>query len=835
MNFSVPFSFFIFLCFIVNSIKAQEITINDAETGFPLSGALISTNDKSKFIITNEKGQAPLLFFENYNDVSIQMYGYVTTKIKLNEFLDKNIIVSLLVQQEYLEEVILSVARSKTSRKKIAEKVVVISSNKISNYNPSTGADLLKLSPGIRLQKSQGGGGSPVLRGFEANRVLIVIDGVRMNNAIYRTGHLQNSLTVDPHNIDRVEVIFGSSSVGYGSDALGGVIHYYTKSPIINSAKKIKTTFNTEFHSANKTSINNISTELSFKNWGSISSLSFSDFGDIRIGKKRTHLSDSWGLSPYYSNNTRTYFNPSQILNENSQIQKNTEYSQYDFFQKFSILLPSQNQLLLNFQYSSSSDIPRYDKLNEISNGSLKFSEWYYGPQKRLLFSPQLKIFPKKKFLEKGSIILAYQNVQESRITRSFSSLKRNNQEEYLNILSLNADFDFDLNDINSFSYGIEGTYNNLYSVGYSQNLILKNNNELVPGEIIDLDIRLPITSRYPSKGGTYQSLAAYVNWILDLNDKISLNAGFRLTRTFLKANWKESYNINALLSEVDMDSKALTETLALTYRPKENIQWSFMLSSGFRNPNIDDIGKIRESKGVLIVPNPFLKPEYAYNIEAGFTKFLKNTPNYISIRSYTTLISRHIIRSNYSIFSDTTTNDNSTIIYNGEELITEANKNLGDRYIFGGSIDGYYRFSKNLFSKASITITEGDKNSKYGPLPSISPLFGHFSLNYNTKLWNIIADFSFSESKNPEKYSHGGEDGLDETPVISYDFSENQIIYAGSPKWNDFSVLSNYTYSENIKLNFGISNILDSHYREFASGVSAPGRNFRLGLNIHF
>ena len=81
------------------------------------------------------------------------------------------------------------------------------------------------------VQQSQQGGGSPILRGFEANRILLVVDGVRLNNAIYRSGHLQNALTVDPFAVRSVEVRHGAGSVQYGSDALGGVIHYHTRSP----------------------------------------------------------------------------------------------------------------------------------------------------------------------------------------------------------------------------------------------------------------------------------------------------------------------------------------------------------------------------------------------------------------------------------------------------------------------------------------------------------------------------------------------------------------------------------------------------------------------------
>ena len=820
MKFITPHNLLVYFLFFSNILFAQEIEVRDSETGFPLSGVLINNNDKTIYTITDENGYASLSIFEITDIITIQIYGYKNQKINLKE--KDKFIIYMDGEEEALEEVILSVARSKTSRKQIAEKVNVISSEEISLNNPSTGGDILKLSPGIRLQKSQGGGGSPVLRGFEANRVLLVVDGVRMNNAIYRTGHLQNSITIDPNNIERVEVIFGSSSVGYGSDALGGVIHYYTKSPRINNDKKFKTSFNSQLQTANNSTLNNFTTELSFEKWASLSSISFSDFGDIKIGKKRNHGYKNWGLTPFYSKNNTNNYNPYQNENKDPNIQKNTNYNQLDILQKFSFLIAPKKQLLLNFQFSKSSNIPRYDKLVEEKNGSLKFAEWSYGPQQRLMIAPQFKFFSEKKFLNKGSLIIAYQNIRESRIKRKFSSLDRQSQEEYLNLLSINGDFDFNIKN-HSFSYGFEGTYNDIYSIGYSQKLLLNQN------KIIDLDIRLPITSRYPSAGSSYKSIAAYTNWIWDIKDNLTLSAGMRLTKTLLNAKWKEINNINSLLSNVNLNSIALTETLGLTYRPKKNIQWSLIISSGFRNPNIDDIGKVREQNGFLLVPNSFLKPEYAYNFESGFTKFLNNSKDYISLRGFTTLISRHIVRSNYSIFSDKTTSDDSTIIYNNEEVKTLANKNLGNRYIFGGSFDCYFTFTKNIFLKNSITITEGNKNKKYGPLPSISPIFGFLSINYRHSFFKLSSIVNFSGSKDPEKYSFGGEDGLEETPIIE---GSNEIKYAGTPSWYDFSIIGDYIINKKLKINFGAYNLFDFHYREFGSGISAPGRNIQIGLN---
>ena len=106
------------------------------------------------------------------------------------------------------------------------------------------------------------GGGSPVIRGMESNRVMLVIDGVRMNNAIYRKGHLQNAITVSPNQLDKTEVVFGPSSVIYGSDALGGVIHYYTKTPKISKKTKVNSSFFNRYSSINNEITNNASVEI---------------------------------------------------------------------------------------------------------------------------------------------------------------------------------------------------------------------------------------------------------------------------------------------------------------------------------------------------------------------------------------------------------------------------------------------------------------------------------------------------------------------------------------------------------------------------------------------
>ena len=805
---------------------SQEILILDGVTGFPLEGVALFNSEKTKAIITNQEGKAPLSVFSEGDSLNIQFYGFESLKIFLGPQEFKNgVTMALEPKDQTLEEVILSVGRNAVARKQIAEKVAVIDAQTIELQRPSTGADLVGLSPGVRIQKSQGGGGSPIIRGFEANRILMVVDGVRMNNAIYRSGHLQNAITVNPNTVERVEVIYGSSSVAYGSDALGGVIHYYTKSPLINSEEKSRSSFSSDFSSANLGTVNSFSTELSFNKWASLTSISYSNFGDIRMGTHRAHGYANWGLTPFYSENSRYSYQANPTLNENPNIQKNTAYNQLDLFQKFLVKLNDENQLVFNFQYSNSSDIPRYDKLIEQRNGTLRYAEWFYGPQKRILIAPQLKLFPQKRFMNSGRITFAYQNIDESRNSRAFESFIRKTQKENVEVWSLNGDFEFELNQKHSFSYGFEGTLNKVRSFAFGKELVVQQN------EVIALKPSAPSPTRYPSKGSTYDSFASFVNWIWDLNNELTVNFGMRFTNTTLEARWKEYYNINALLEAVNLDALALTQTLALTYRPTEKIQWNLILSNGFRNPNIDDVGKIRENNGILVVPNPSLFPEYAYNFELGIKRYFDQSKNYLSLRGFSTLISRHIGRSSYIIFSDTTTPDQATIRYNGEEVETYANNNLGNRYLYGGSLDGYYSLNTFLALRGNFSFIQAVKSEKYGPLPSISPAFGRIFIEYQKSNWLSYLSFEFSDNKNIEAYSIGGEDGLEETPLLS----ENPLLYAGTPAWSELSWLAQYRWKKNTSFRIALENILDTHYRPFASGISAPGRNLKLGVNYSF
>ena len=824
--------FFFFGCFAY----AQEVTVIDALTKEPIFGVSLYNQDNSSNTTTGVDGKFSLSMFSSKDIISFQFMGFELQSLSKNELKQKNNIVSLNIDLKELSEVILSIARTPTKKNQIAEKVSIINAKQIQRSSPLTGADLLLLAPSIRLQKSQGGGGSPVLRGFEANRVLLVVDGVRMNNAIYRSGHLQNAVTVDPRTIERVEVVYGSSSVGYGSDALGGVVHYFTKTPRINSKDKIKNSFSSNFNSANQSFVNHFDTELSFKNWASFSSVSVSKFGELKMGKNRKHGYQSWGLVPFYSENNTEAYQELPSVNNNPNVQKNSGYEQIDFLQKFIVKLPNEKLFTLNIQLSNSSDITRFDKLNEYKDGALRFAEWNYGPQKRFLISPQFKFFPKKKFFYKGSLTMAYQNVNESRINRKFIELRRSNQSENVHVWSFNGDFETKKTDKTSFAFGFEWVKNEVVSKAFSQELILNGN------EIIGKSSPILIPTRYPSAGSDYTSSAFYGNFKWSLNTKTTLTAGGRYTHTLLMAKWDRNNGVFPLwllnspirnLTNIETKNNAFTGSLSITFRPTKSLQLNFLASSGFRSPNIDDLGKIRENKGMLLIPNPTLKPEYANNLDFGVSYFTPNKKGVLALRFYSTFLKNFIGRKLSPNYTDQVSGEVTELMFENDIIETQINANMGNATIQGASFEGKWNFTPHLAFSSDITYTQAKFLKGYGPLPSILPFYGAAMLQYNKDKLSIRIRSRFSGSKSPQDYSLGGEDGLDETPEQIN--PQGITNYIGTPSWSVLNLSGSYSWNEKTTLRAGIENIFDVHYREFASGISASGRSLMVGVGYEF
>ena len=202
------------------------------------------------------------------------------------ELRNSNFEIVLSISSISIDQVVISATRWNQSTSDIPSKIISISPETVALQNPQTAADLLAASGKVFIQKSQQGGGSPMIRGFSTNRLLYTVDGVRMNTAIFRGGNLQNVISLDPFAMERTEVLFGPDAVIYGSDAIGGVMSFQTLVPEFSVNEKPYITGNavTRYASANNEKTGHFDVNVGWKKWAFVSSISSNDYGDLKQG-----------------------------------------------------------------------------------------------------------------------------------------------------------------------------------------------------------------------------------------------------------------------------------------------------------------------------------------------------------------------------------------------------------------------------------------------------------------------------------------------------------------------------------------------------------------------
>ena len=727
------------LIFILSfCVNGQEFIVIDEENN-PVSRVAAFNFNKTKSSLSNNDGIINLSRFLNSDTIFFQHQGYNITSIKKTDIYK---FIYLTRKTNNLESIELVETKNNHNIKNVAEKKIYITSRDIKELNSSTTADLLEKKGGVSVQKSQMGGGSPNIRGFEANKVLLMLDGVRLNNAIYRSGHLQNIISIDEYSLEDIEIIFGPSSVLYGSDALGGTIHLKTKKLYFRDKPTWKHGLLTSYQSAYNSFKNNLFTSFESKKYSFVTSVSIKKFGNLEMGKFRPHGYDEWGLVYHYVDE-----NNIMQCNPHPNIQMGTEYDQYDVFNKIMFKINNNWRIISNVQYSTTSNIPRFDKLNDGDNPCLidstghcqslehlKFHSYYYGPQKR--FFSSLKIMGFDHYLDKSELIFAYQNIEESRHKwylddyldfinnpQSPNYDPLSSQNESVEIYSLNTNMKK-----GSFNFGSELIYNKVSSTSsnYTENIWGVGD------------------TRYPPDGSSLFSGAYFINSFQRISNKVHLDGGLRYTFSTLRGAYPDS--LNRPLPDIEglnlsSTNQILSGNIKLLYYPSESWKISSVTSRGFHTPNVDDMLKVFEKGDRLVIPNIYLKPEYSFSQEVSISKNINKNIDLYGVGFYTR------IKNAMAMDSIGVTQG----MFNGEPLIQYAylyedeikylfaNQNSEKPTdIFGGTL-GFSAKIKGFDLSGDVNFTKGiNHDSNLGPVAHIPPIFGKFEIVKNYNNWKF-------------------------------------------------------------------------------------------------
>ena len=549
------------------------------------------------------------------------------------------------------------------------------------------------------------------------------------------------------------------------------------------------------------------SLELRGRRLASYTSITACDFGDLRQGSIRNPFYEDFGRRSFHV----VRENGTDVVQENddSNVQIGTAYRQLDFLEKLRLRTGERTTHQLNLQLSTSSDVPRYDRLTEFTldtawNIVPAQAEWYYGPQKRFLAAYTFETTRERGIFQTARFTPSYQAIAQSRHSRGFGSSRLGSNEESVAVIGFNADLEKRIGR-NELRYGLEANHNSVKSEAYRKHI-----------ETGEITYR---STRYPGGGSTVNSVAAYLSHTIELNEKWVISEGLRLTHVGLEATFNDTTDYQFLNGTHVQTNSAISWRAGIMFMPGSDWRYSALASTGFRAPNVDDMGKVFDSApGLVVVPNPDLKPETTTNFELGLNKTFDRSITIEGNAFYT-------LYTNALTLGDHLVNGEDSIDYDGTLSRVTTLTNAGEAYLYGASGSFIAEFSERWTLRSSLTYTYGRirTDSTDYPLDHIPPVYGRTALELHVKRLRAEVYAIYNGWKRLHDYNLVGEDN------IQYATAQ------GMPAWYTLNVRASIAFNKSLAFTAALENIGDMNYRTFGSGVSGAGRNLMMSLRAVF
>jgi outer membrane receptor protein involved in Fe transport len=642
-----------------------------------------------------------------------------------------------------LSEVVITANRSASRRFTTSEAIEVLKSKSIEQNQLRSVPEALINTPGVFVQKTNHGGGSPFLRGLTGNQNLQMMDGIRLNNATFRYGPNQYFNTIDVFSLNKIEVLRGNGSVQYGSDALGGTIQAFSRDASFSEKPKWGSSLLTRFATQNMDQTLHADLNFGSKKVAFRGGLSWRNFGDIVGG-------DTTG------------------------IQAPNGYRELDYDLKSKIRLSPSSVVTLAYQNVHQQDVDVYHKV-ELENYAVNKMD----PQNRKLAYIRLNQDMNHGIMKSATLTASMQNTEEGRESRKNGSNTLRNENDKVRSLAFSAETHTSKGETWSTSSGIE-IYNDLVNSTRTDT---------------DLSTSAAVSKRglYPD-GSTMSSFAAFTLHTFDL-PKWIFNAGARFN-TFIIQVEDEAVGETKLTPSALVGSTSVMRKLSAT----SNVFVS--ANTGFRAPNIDDLGTLGIVDFRYEIPNFDLKPEKSFQYQLGYKYQGKKLRGEIYL--YRNELYNLIVRNR--VGGDSI-----------EGYPVYQKENVERAYIQGFETALDYTLSSAWSFAGSLTYTYGQNITKNEPVRRIPPLFGRLLVEYKKSTWWCNVEWLAAAKQ--DRLAQG-------------DMDDNRIPAGGTPGWNIFNINTGYTWRF-LEADLRLQNLLNKDYRYHGSGVNGYGRSAIFTLKV--
>ena len=799
------------------------LLVLDSKDEAPVIGVTFWSKKAAISEVSNAKGRVRIDRFRGQVQIEIQALGYRKIVLSYQELQALNDTLYLESEIFQLENVVVSATRWKQNYTSVSQAISIIEPEVIERRQPQTMADALGLSGKVFIQKSQQGGGSPMIRGFATNRLLYSVDGIRMNTAIFRSGNIQNVINLDPFSMQRTEILFGPSSVMYGSDAIGGVMSFETLTPefALDSLRKV---FNPIVSgnavirgtTANNERTGHFNVQLGWNKWAWLGSISRYRYDHLRQGSNGP---DDY-VKNYYVDDWEGIFQPlndepvpDKIVEQSDpMLQIPSGYDQWNTLQKIRWQPTDGMDVQYTFQYSETSNYGRYDRHLRLQDGLPRYAQWDYGPQGWKMHLLSLKMGGNTNGAMYDQLVIKGANQQfwESRISRNFGELSIEKQNELIQANSIHIDAIKWLNERMLLSYGVEWVQNKVNSEAHVRQLSTDASKAGLP--------------RYPD--ATWTSLAAFLHSDIQINTTTKVQAGVRYNTYHIDAQFGDSDRLDTQLFETaNLRDRAVVGSFGLISRPNNDWVLKLNLGTAFRSPNVDDMGKIFDSEpGAVTVPNPNIMAEYAWNIDAGVVHRVINGLK-LEVNAYWTHLENAMVRRDFEL------NGQTTILYQGIISRIQAIQNAAYAQVYGlqWSLDA--QLNNRWLLTTRMNLQKGEEELDDGsisPSRHVAPYFGESSLTYeyNSLSGSLIHRFQGTKS-------HSQMAVTEREKIELYALDAEGLAYA--PSWGVWNLVGKYEFTDWGNILLQLENLTDQRYRPYSSGISAAGRSVQLGFSVRF
>ncbi len=577
-------------------------------------------------------------------------------------------------------DVIVTATRNEREILDVSNAVNTVPRLEIDRRMVKTSAEALREETGVFVQKTNHGGGSAILRGLSSNQILILVDGIRLNNSTYRLGNHQYLTTVDSHMLEGIEVVRGPASVLYGSDAMGGTINLITARPEASpDMPALALKARGQYASADGELGGRVEGRLQRAALSLLAGVSFKDFGDLRRGRRSFHR---------------------QLENATDGIyQRPSGYRTNSFDAKLVAKVSRDRDLIVAYQGSRQGDVPRYDKYE--NNG---YAQWLYDPQERDL------AYLAYEHRAAWRATLSFHRQQEGRkIQRATDDpVTRENDETrtWGASLQLHPTFGDHL-----LTAGGECYHDDVASDRYWQDT-LTGEREAAP------------RGRYPD-GARYTSTGLFAQDEITLGDAWVTTLGLRYSYFHTRFSMSPD-SIAPDAGDVDQSFQALTGSLGLVFRVTETFALNANVGQAFRAPNLSDMSKLGESKGdTYEVPNPDLEPEQMLSADLGCK--LMGARLELSGSAYASRITDLIAS------ADATFNGSPTIEIGDQTFKVKSKQNTGTATLYGVELSGAWSFRGNCSLHGQVTTTYGQNTTLDEPVGGVPPTFGILGVKWES------------------------------------------------------------------------------------------------------